>query len=1044
MPDSRAGSVASAESSAVRPWWLRYGVAVGAVVAFTLLRLLLREVGILSTGVPFLLFFPAVMIAAWYGGFWPAALATALSAFVSAALFGPPAVPVPVSRADQYVRLLLFVLVSLVIAALAESLHRTRRRAEAHARASRDTRELTEQLASIVESSDDAIIGHSLDGVITSWNRGAEAMYGYTAEEAIGHPTSLLMPPDHRDDMPAILAQIRGGTRLEHFETRRRRKDGTELDVSISVSPIRNEHGEIVGASKIARDITAQKKSEFALQRANDRFRLAAAAVGSIIYDWEFATDRVERSIGIMEVVGYRPDEAEPTRQWWWARIHPDDRERVDREIREQLASGDTYACEYRVLHRDGAYRHVWDRAVCVRNGGHEVTRVVGSTMDITSRVQAEESVRRRESEFRTLTEAIPQMVWTARPDGVVDYFNPRWFEYTGQTPANVAWEEAVHPESLPATMDAWTNSVRSGEPYEIEYRLKGGDGSYRWFLGRAQALRDSDGKIFRWFGTCTDIDDQKRALEAARESEERFRAMANSATALVWIADTDKLCTWFNNPWLEFTGRTMEQECGNGWAEGVHPDDLGRCLETYVQSFDARKNFRMEYRLRRRDGEYRWLLDNGVPRFGSSGEFLGYIGSCIDITEMKRAEEQRSALLASERAARSDAERAGRMKDEFLATLSHELRTPLNAILGWSQLLRTGRLEKPDFEQGLETVERNAKIQAQLIEDLLDMSRVISGKLRLDVQRVELPPVIDAAIETVRPAADAKGIQLHRVIDHHAGAVMGDPARLQQIVWNLLSNAIKFTPAGGRVQILLERVGNYVHITVMDTGEGISQQFLPYVFERFRQANQATTRKHMGLGLGLAIVRHLTELHGGSVLASSGGEGLGSTFTVTLASAPPVTDDPRAHVHPKRTPEAALLPAPAHNALSGLKVLVVDDEPDARELVRRLLHDYGAEVATAGSVPEAMQAMTGSKIDVLLSDIGMPEFDGYDLIRRLRSLPVNQGRDIPAVALTAFARFEDRERALQAGFQMHVPKPVEPIALVTAVAQLAHPSSTN
>jgi CheY-like chemotaxis protein len=242
-------------------------------------------------------------------------------------------------------------------------------------------------------------------------------------------------------------------------------------------------------------------------------------------------------------------------------------------------------------------------------------------------------------------------------------------------------------------------------------------------------------------------------------------------------------------------------------------------------------------------------------------------------------------------------------------------------------------------------------------------------------------------------------------------------------------------------VQILLERVNNYVHITVMDTGEGISQQFLPYVFERFRQADQATTRKHMGLGLGLAIVRHLTELHGGTVQATSGGEGLGSTFTVTLASAATTADDPRAHTHPSRTPATISLPSPAHNALSGLKVLVVDDEPDARELVRRLLHDYGAEVATASSVPEAMQAMTAGKIDVLLSDIGMPELDGYDLIRRLRALPASAGRDIPAVALTAFARYEDRERALQAGFQMHVPKPVEPITLITAVAQLAHPA---
>ncbi|HTL28014.1 MAG TPA: PAS domain S-box protein, partial [Tepidisphaeraceae bacterium] len=965
---------------------------------------------IFPSGLPFLLFLPAVMISAWFGGFWPAILATALSATIADLWL----MPTTITRVEQIGGLVLFVLVNVTIAALVESIHRTRRRAEAHATESRKGREVTERLASIVESSDDAIIGHSLDGIMTSWNRGAQEMYGYTAGEAIGQPTILLMPPDHQDDMPSILNHIRRGLRVEHFETKRRRKDGRELDVSISVSPIRDANGQIVGASKIARDITAQKKSEQALQRANDRFRLAAAAVSSIIYDWEFATNRVERSIGLLDVLGFRPDEAEPTMAWWRARIHPDDLPRIDREMKEHLDRGDTYECEFRIRHRNGEYKHVWDRAVCVRNGGQEITRVVGSTIDISARVRAEESLRQREREFRTISEAIPQMVWTTNADGVADYMNRQWYEYTGRQPGDTSWQDVVHPESIAQTVAAWEKSVRAGEPFEIEYRLKAKDGSYRWFLGRGQPLRDDDGKIFRWFGTCTDVDDQKRALDSARESENRFRAMANSASALVWIAGTDKLCTWFNNPWLEFTGRTMQQECGNGWTEGVHPDDLGRCLETYVQSFDARKNFRMEYRLRRHDGEYRWLLDNGVPRFGSSGEFLGYIGSCIDITDIKRAEEQRNALLASERAARSDAERAGRMKDEFLATLSHELRTPLNAILGWSQLLRTGRLDQTDVEQGLETVERNAKIQAQLIEDLLDMSRIISGKLRLDVQRVELPPVIEAAIETVKPAADAKGIHLHRIIDHQAGAVMVDPARLQQIVWNLLSNAIKFTPSGGRVQILLERVENFVRISVMDTGEGIAQEFLPYVFERFRQADPSTTRKHMGLGLGLAIVRHLSELHGGTVQATSCGEGHGATFTVTLPSASTMADDPRAHLRPNRIDTSrAIAPVPDHNVLRGLKVLVVDDEPDARELVRRLLRDYGAEVATAGSVKDAMNTMSAEKIDVLLSDIGMPGFDGYDLIRRLRSLPPNQGGDIPAVALTAFARFEDRQRAI-------------------------------
>ncbi len=296
--------------------------------------------------------------------------------------------------------------------------------------------------------------------------------------------------------------------------------------------------------------------------------------------------------------------------------------------------------------------------------------------------------------------------------------------------------------------------------------------------------------------------EDLRRAQRGALESEERFRITANNASVMIWMAGTDQLCDWFNQPWLEFTGRALEQEIGNGWAEGVHPDDLERCLEIYSSSFDARRPFEMEYRLRRHDGEYRWLLDKGVPRYAPDGEFEGYVGTCIDIHDRKQAEQERAALLAKAEAAYRDADAANRSKDEFLATVSHELRTPLNAIMGWTQLLLANGANAADDERrrrGLETIVRNAKLQAQLIDDLLDVSRIISGKMRLDVQPTDLAAVIDAAVEAIRPAAEAKQIQLLRVLDPFAGPVMGDPARLQQVVWNLLSNAVKFTPRGAR-----------------------------------------------------------------------------------------------------------------------------------------------------------------------------------------------------------------------------------------------------
>jgi signal transduction histidine kinase/ActR/RegA family two-component response regulator len=396
------------------------------------------------------------------------------------------------------------------------------------------------------------------------------------------------------------------------------------------------------------------------------------------------------------------------------------------------------------------------------------------------------------------------------------------------------------------------------------------------------------------------------------------------------------------------------------------------------------------------------------------------------EVAERKRAEERREALLASERAARSEAERATRLKDEFVATMSHELRTPLNAIVGWSSILR--RDHRPEsIKQGVEVIERNAKLQARMVEDLLDMSRILSGKLAMELQRTDLSVVIEAAIAAVRPAADARAVRVHASIGP-TGAVNGDPGRLQQVLWNLLTNAIKFTPPNGLVTILARESERHVEISVSDTGQGIDPKFLPFVFDRFRQADASTTRRHGGLGLGLSIVKSLVELHEGSVEACSEGEGRGATFIVRL---------PLAESHINASPAKQ---SPVHDAssLSGLRVLVVDDEADARILARRVLEERGAEVVAVGSAAEALAAVDGNRdLNVVVSDIGMPEHDGYELITRMRAKTGSAGR-IPAVALTALARDEDRKRTLLAGYQVHISKPVDPAELVTVIAMLA------
>ena len=468
-----------------------------------------------------------------------------------------------------------------------------------------------------------------------------------------------------------------------------------------------------------------------------------------------------------------------------------------------------------------------------------------------------------------------------------------------------------------------------------------------------------------------------------------------------------------------------------------VHPGDQERVRAALDRAISGNGRYDVEYRILGPAGQLRWVHASGQSYEGGSGEAKRFSGVVADITQAKLAAEERERLLESERAARTEAERNSRMKDEFLATLSHELRTPLNAILGWAQVLRSELSGPDDLEQGLATIERNARAQTQIIEDLLDMSRIVSGKVRLDVMRIDLVEVLEQAIETVRPAATARGIRLQPTLDRRVGPVSGDPNRLQQVFWNLLSNAIKFTPKGGRVQVVLERVNSHLEISVIDSGEGIAPEFLPHVFDRFRQQDASTTRQHGGLGLGLSIVKQLVELHGGTVTAHSGGKGLGATFRMALPLIVLQPEPEAGRRHPQAGFAALALPD-ANIQLEGVTVLVVDDEPDARSLVKRLLQDRKARVLTAGRASEALTLLQDERPDVLVSDIGMPGEDGYALIRRVRALEPQAGGLTPAVALTAYARSEDRMKAILAGFQMHVSKPVEAAELLTMVASLA------
>ncbi|WP_240359549.1 PAS domain-containing hybrid sensor histidine kinase/response regulator [Pyxidicoccus trucidator] len=554
-----------------------------------------------------------------------------------------------------------------------------------------------------------------------------------------------------------------------------------------------------------------------------------------------------------------------------------------------------------------------------------------------------------------------------------------------------------------------------------------------RWFeVSASRAGRPELRQVALVFKNVTE---RKLAEAKLQESEARFRNMADHAPVMLWVTDAEARCTYLNKSWYEFTGQTEATGLGLGWLTAVHPDDAKRSAEVFLAANARRESFRLEYRLLRKDGEYRWAIDAASPRFGPDGEFLGYIGSVLDITDRRRVEQEREALLAREQEARAQAEEANRIKDEFIATVSHELRTPLSAMLGWVQILRAGTLLPEKRERALETIERNARAQAQLIEDLLDVGRILSGKFKLAVEPVRVGAVVEQAIETVRPAAEARDIRLQAALDS-TSSVMGDAMRLQQVVWNLLSNAVKFTPKGGRVQVFVERRESSVDITIADTGQGITREFLPHVFERFRQADGGTTRRVGGLGLGLSIVKHLVEAHGGTVTASSEGEGLGATFVVRLPLSVAMRRELNVPSSLRVEAHGTELRCPPE--LAGLSVLVVDDEDDTRELLRALLEGCGARVRLASSSAGGLSAVREEAPDILISDIGMPEEDGYTFIRKVRALPSGDPARLPAVALTAYARMEDRARVLLSGFQNHLPKPVEPLELLAVLGSLA------
>ncbi|QSJ15710.1 PAS domain S-box protein [Nostoc sp. UHCC 0702] len=816
------------------------------------------------------------------------------------------------------------------------------------------------------------------------------------------------------------------------------RGDGVIFNLFGYAAPLLDEQGNPRGAVAAFLDITERKQTEERTRQLMSQVQHQANILNAILsasVDHIFIFDRHGRyqyvSLGGAAVLGWTPEEM-VGKTWQELNFAPDmfaNMRQVDSQREKVMTTGQPIRAEAEYNAADGV--HCYEYILAPLYSPEQTNAgIIAISRDISERKRTEQALRESEQRLRLAQRAakIGTWEWNLHTDEV-SWSEGIWdllgLEIATEEPSVKLWVDFIHPDDRPRIMEVVEEVLAEGKEYYDEFRIIRRDHRVIWLASKGQIIRDADGQVERFLGVNIDISQRKQAEEVRRESEERFQAFMAHSPAAAWISDVDGQIIYLSPTYVKTFGLFTQDAIGKTVFELFDMEFATQFLnniQTVAKTNQVLETIELAPRL---DGTIGDFLVYKFPIADLSGQSL-VGGVAIDVTSRRRAEEEREELLLREQAAREAAETANRIKDEFLAVLSHELRTPLNPILGWIKLLRTRQLDEAQKAIALETIERNAQLQTQLIGDLLDVSRILQGKFTLNISPVDLAATIAAAKETVRLAAEAKSIQMHTEIAPDVQPFMGDASRLQQVVWNLLTNAVKFTPTDGEVKIKLESTKTYTQIQVSDTGKGITPEFLPYVFETFRQADSATTRKFGGLGLGLAIVRHIVEMHGGTVHADSKGEDQGATFTVKLPLSATVIE-PNQN---KNLPKISL-------NLRGVRVLTVEDEQDTRELLVFTIGQYGAQVTAAASAREALEIFKQFQPDILVCDIAMPEMDGYTLIRQIRTWPKEQGGQIKAIALTAYAGESDQKQALAAGFQRHLSKPVDPEELVEAIASL-------
>jgi len=775
-------------------------------------------------------------------------------------------------------------------------------------------------LAAIVESSDDAIISKDLDGIVRTINPAGERLFGYPFADIVGQPVTLLLPFERLHEEAEILARLRRGEKVDHFETERVTRDGRRLEVSISVSPVRDGDGNIVGAAKIVRDVTERNRARRAWAAQQEWFRVTLSSIGDAVITSDPSGAVTFMNPVAERLTGWTADEAagRPLSDVFHI-VNEFSREPVenpaDRAVRHGVIVG--LANHTLLIARDGTEYPIADSAAPIIDDARKILGVVLVFHDVSERRRAQAALDEQRKWLETTLTSIGDGVIATDIRGQVVFMNPVAEHLTG-----------------------WKTADARGRPCDTVFHI-------------VNEMTRREVKSPVW-----------RVLEEG---------------AVVGLANHTVL---------------------------IAPDGTERAID-----------------------------DSGAPIRDASERIVGVVLVFRDVTERRRTElervnaaAEREELLARERHARAEAERADRVKDEFVAMVSHELRTPLSAILGWTGVLREKHEDADVLRHGIEVIDRNARNQAQLVSDLLDVSRIASDKLLIEPEQIDLAHLVEESVESVQHAATQQGIALVRRVEGDVPPTVGDPGRLKQVFWNLLSNAIKFTPKGGRIEVLVRGREGDVEVVVSDTGIGIREEDLPFLFDRFRQSGATSSRRYGGLGLGLSIAQHLVRLHGGSLRATSPGEGRGATFTVELPLTPAQSPPP--------SPGVSAL-APPKPSLDDVTVLVVEDETDMRSVLELALRDHGARVLTAATAEEAFDFLDRGGVDVLLSDIGLPDTDGYELIRRLRERD-DESAQIPAIALTAFARAEDRALAMRAGFQNHVAKPFETGEVLLVVASFA------